>query len=206
METKEAHPFSKCLHAYTDAKSSDGSKCVSEINIGGKILTYSTKSDCGHFAKVANVFAPPKKLLCRIELLRRIKVLPIDCYKGFLSKTYMPREYFVDQLGCIEKEAVVGKNGWYYDRVTKNCWYEFDGKSYFRNKDGETFLHRLKSKSLPRLTDEELKSLSVALKIKWLSGKVKKELWELCFFERHNRELRKISLDARRIMHRVLRK
>ena len=138
------------------------------------------------------------------NLLRRIKVLPIDTYRGRFRKMYTPHEFFVGELGCTEGGVVIGREGWYYDRITKACWYEFGGKSYFRDKDGETFLHKLKLKSLPRLTDEELASIGETLKIKGLSSKAKGELHELHYFERHNRELRQISLDARRIRYRVL--
>jgi hypothetical protein len=56
-------------------------------------------------------------------------------------------------------EKVFNKNGWYYDRLTKKSWIEWEDICFVYESD--TFLYELLILNAKRLTDAELEAIAV---------------------------------------------
>lgn len=63
------------------------------------------------------------------------KVLPLPSYVPFMVQRCEHRW----EVG----KPVIGKDGWYHDRLSKTTWFEYDGKAYFTLGDSSDFNYHL---------------------------------------------------------------
>jgi hypothetical protein len=101
--------------------------------------------------------------------MKKIKVLPLD----------HPFKYdFLDEIQWYEPDffkrhkkiaPIFNRNGFYYDRVSKQCWMEIDGIA-FEYPAGD-FIYRLKMLNHRKLSDTEFKSLKLLIRNRVITDK-----------------------------------
>lgn len=97
--------------------------------------------------------------------------------------------YSLKREGFQQIEPVFNRNGWYYDRTTKESWYEFGGKAW-ASESGQ-FLYELALLNTPWLKDEEIESIKT-LK---LYGNCPRVLLEMLWRHQDNVDLRNLRRD-----------
>lgn len=112
-------------------------------------------------------------------------------YKRLDVPKYYQLGSFYRNVELIETEAVFNKDGWYFDRETKQCWVEINGKSYVEKTD--SFLWQFKLLNHNRLSGCERESIQSLIN----RNNCPKNLKEQLYLENEIKELRRIRLDAR---------
>ena len=109
--------------------------------------------------------------------------------------------YFLKELKLYheEREPIIGKTGWYYDRHNKLCWIESYGRAWFTNRTMKeaikTFMFNLKfqTHSEKPFSKKEVAGLSTLVR----RGIHKKYVQEMLMFQQHYDVVRDIRVRSK---------
>ncbi len=113
----------------------------------------------------------------------------LDLY-NYEEKTY--RELVQEELRYVEVPPVFNRDGWYYDRIAKIAWYEYNGMAWINDNPGQ-FLYELQCLNSRWLNKDEVK----AIKILMIYGSCPKSLIEALVQNEHNFQHRDVYRNAR---------
>ena len=99
--------------------------------------------------------------------------------------------------GFTKIEPVFNRDGWYFDRQTKKCWYEWKGTAWTTGKDLEQFQYELRQLGLPTFTSAEIKAIQVLLHYNNCNAKVRRELNAILWDHSHQVMLRNIYRNTK---------
>ena len=100
-----------------------------------------------------------------------LKVLPVE-YWMELHVDYP--EMAQDELPEIA--PIINRDGYFYETVSKRCWFEFNGKAFDLEKNTQ-FLFELELLNHKPLSIEEINALKVLTKHKLISKEQRHLLW-----------------------------
>ncbi len=107
-----------------------------------------------------------------------------------------------DLRGLEETSVVFNKEGWYFDRLTQESWYEIETSTGIRafKSDKPYFEYCLKIANHIPLSDREVRAIKILL----LYNRKVKGLWELYDTDRQWKELRETYRGSRKYTLRAL--
>lgn len=131
-------------------------------------------------------------------MTNHIKRLSLEFWMKFDGSKYFNP---ADSRSVEVKRELIGKNGWYYDRQTKECWFEVNGIGYTNEKLGSQFLYELSIHDTNPLTSEQVKQIRVLLNTlpKKQSDAIK-NLREILYKDSQVKYLRNVSRDTAKMM------
>jgi hypothetical protein len=94
-----------------------------------------------------------------------LKVLPIEYWMELHDSDELP-----------EIAPILNRDGYFYETVSKRCWFEFNGKAFDLEKNTQ-FLFELELLNHKPLSTEEINALKVLTKHKLISKKQRHLLW-----------------------------
>lgn len=97
--------------------------------------------------------------------------------------------------GLKSIEPTFYRDGWYFDRQTKQCWYEWQGTAW--QAKSEEFLHELSHHNEPWLTTAEVEAIRTLI----VYGNAPKSLIERLWRHQERIMLRDIRRNARTARH-----
>ena len=131
-------------------------------------------------------------------MTNHIKRLSLEYWMKFDgSKYFNPKETRSVEI----KRDLIGKEGWYYDRQTKECWFEVNGIGYTNEKLSEQFLYELSIYDVSPLTAEQVKQIRILLNTlpKKQSSAIK-NLKEILYKDSRAKYTRSVSRDTAKMM------
>jgi hypothetical protein len=84
--------------------------------------------------------------------------LPLQYY----MKSFVDTERGQKENDLLVIAPILGKEGWFYDRISKKEWYEYKGQAFFLG-DGKQFIHELSIANTKLLSQQEVKAYSAVL-------------------------------------------
>jgi len=157
------------------------SKCETEYDLGfappSKPDDYPACPECGYNEGKA-------------AALRRMKIkcLSLENWHLFAEEETGPFECMSD-LSCAQ--PVFNRDGQYYCRESKRCWFEIDGRA-FRYKNPDMFLYLLELLNHRRLRQVEHEAIGILITQR-ICPKALQDLYER---EEQLRDLRKIRIET----------
>lgn len=100
-----------------------------------------------------------------------------------------PYDYYEGHAEC---RPVFGRNGCYYDRVTGDCWEEFDGRAFKEQPD--MFVYRLSILNHEPMSKEELEAVELLRLARRLPQALKERWWK----QREWSDLRQTYRESRK--------
>jgi hypothetical protein len=94
-----------------------------------------------------------------------LKVLPIEYWMELHDSDELP-----------EIAPILNRDGYFYETVSKRCWFEFNGKAFDLEKNTQ-FLFELELLNHKPLSIEEINALKVLTKHKLISKEQRHLLW-----------------------------
>jgi hypothetical protein len=94
-----------------------------------------------------------------------LKVLPIEYWMELHDSDELP-----------EIVPILNRDGYFYETVSKRCWFEFNGKAFDLEKNTQ-FLFELELLNHKPLSTEEINALKVLTKHKLISKEQRHLLW-----------------------------
>lgn len=117
-----------------------------------------------------------------------IKVLPLDFWMKRNKKSF---------LECVKSKnkinPVFNRHGYYYNRITKECWIECEFGCYLY--DEKSFISELKLFNHNPLLQKEVD----ALKTLCLNKQLKKQFSEVLFMDNAWKEIRRVGRNSRKL-------
>jgi len=96
-----------------------------------------------------------------------LKVLPVE---------YWMELHDIDSDELPEIAPILNRDGYFYETVSKRCWFEFNGRAFDLEKNTQ-FLFELELLNHKRLSTEENNALKVLTKHKLISKEQCRLLW-----------------------------
>lgn len=124
--------------------------------------------------------------LINLNLMRNfemtLKVLPVE---------YWMELHYSDELPEIA--PILNRDGYFYETVSKRCWFEFNGRAFDLEKNTQ-FLFELELLNHKRLSTEEINAFKVLTKHKLIS----KEQCRLLWIDSLIKEIRLDALESKK--------
>jgi len=111
-----------------------------------------------------------------------LKVLPVE---------YWMELHYSDELPEIA--PILNRDGYFYETVSKRCWFEFNGRAFDLEKNTQ-FLFELELLNHKRLSTEEINAFKVLTKHKLIS----KEQCRLLWIDSLIKEIRLDALESKK--------
>ena len=124
-----------------------------------------------------------------------LKVLPLPSFFFYLHWELRSKKRVCQELRSqkfVQIKPIIGKDGWFYNRISKHSWYEWKGFAF--QADAKQFLFELKCLDVGLLEQR----LVDAIKIVISSRKDKCDLRDLIYYHNCNKDLREIKRGARK--------
>lgn len=121
--------------------------------------------------------------------MREIKVLPLPRAFDNLRWLYGSKKSALQELrsqGLIQIKPYFHHNGWYYNRITKHSWYEWNKVAFLA--DAKQFLFRLKSEDVGLLDVKLINAIKTIISY----HKEKSDLSDMLYYHYCNDEIRNI--------------
>lgn len=107
----------------------------------------------------------------------KLKILPLELEMEYSEYRYRSREQWIEELSewSTPISPVIGRDGYYYDRSNKRCWFEVEGYAFKANPD--QFLLELEMQNHKPLSDKEAEAARYLIRAGIAVGKEFKELY-----------------------------
>jgi hypothetical protein len=114
----------------------------------------------------------------------------LDLY-NYEEKSY--RELVQEELPrYVEITPVFNRDGWYYDRIAKIAWYEYNGMAWINDRTDD-FLYELQCLNARWLNKDEVKAIKTLI----VYGSCPKSLYEIMYQHELNTQHRNICRNSR---------
>ena len=119
--------------------------------------------------------------------------------------------YHIERLGLdlteelrdahfFEITPIFQQNGWYFDRFTKSCWCEWNGKAYTKQGINQEFLHELDQQNVKHLHPDVVQAIRTLISHRMCP----KPLLELLWKHQNNETLKHIYREAKKTRRAIL--
>lgn len=131
--------------------------------------------------------------------------LPLQFYMKF----YVDTERGQKENDLLIISPILGKQGWFYDRISKKEWYEYKGQAFLLG-DGKQFVYELSIANTKLLSQQEVKAYRAVLhnnppkKLKRLITSILRMDEEAKYLIKNRRLAAKFGLKVKKILQKHL--